>query len=173
MTPREPLHLPRTRAMAAAALAALLTVSLASCAPETDDIAGAKTKDQLASGEASEDQGQRAEIPDEASQKKTELPESFPTDRFELPRGAVIDDAGERSAGDWFVVLRAKDASTAATQWTEVIETGGFEVSDQQGDVERDASATLQGSGLDVFALMLPQDDSSVLLSYDITSSGS
>jgi hypothetical protein len=46
-------------------------------------------------------------------------------------------------------------------------------VSDQQGGVERDASATLQGSGLDVFALMLPQDDGSVLLSYDITSSGS
>lgn len=172
MIPRETPRLPRPRAVLSVALAALLTVSLASCAPEPDEIAGAKTKDQIAESDGSgdaEERGERAEIPDDAIQKHTELPEGFPSEAFPLPKGAVIDDTGERASGEWFVVLRAENAEEAEALWNGVIAGGGFEVSDQAGDPQRDASATLRGSGLEVFALMLPQEDESVLLSYDLT----
>lgn len=160
----------RPRALLAAALAGLLAVSLSSCAPEPDEIAGATTKEQIAKGKTPDDAGQRAEVPDEALQKQATLPAGFPSNSFPLPNGAVIDDAGERGAGVWFVVLRAKDAVQASTQWSAIISDGGFELTDAQGDpASANASATLRNDKLDVFALMLPQDDGSVLLSYDLT----
>ncbi|WP_024355900.1 hypothetical protein [Leucobacter chironomi] len=160
----------RPRALLAAGIAGLLAVSLASCAPEPDEIAGAKSKEQIANGEETEDPGQRAQVPEEALQKQAELPAGFPSDRFPLPKDAVIDDAGERGAGVWFVVLRAKDAAQASTQWSAIISAGGFEAADQQGDpASADASAMLRSASLEAFALMLVQDDGSVLLSYDLT----
>lgn len=153
-----------SRAMAIVAAAAL-TLSLASCAPEPgDDIAGAPDK----SGEGSSESW-TAENPDGVGEKKTELPASFPKDSFVLPEGAVIDDTGERSGGSWFVVLRAEDLDAGAMLWTRVINLGGFTASDVTAGENRETVATLTNPTLSVSALMIPQEDGSVLLSYDIT----
>ena len=103
---------------------------------------------------------------DDPALKHAELPADFPTKRFPLPDGAVIDDAGARDDG-WFVVLRAKSAKEADTWWRRVIKAGKFTV-EHADESDGDRSATLVKKSLTVDALTIAQGDGTVLLSYDI-----
>lgn len=107
-------------------------------------------------------------VPDEALEKTTELPASFPAASFVIPDGSVIDDAGERSATSWFVVLRAKDAAGASALWNAVVAGSGFTVTDAAETPEGGTSAVLTSAALSVSALTLPEADGSVLISYDV-----
>ena len=107
-------------------------------------------------------------VPDEALEKTSELPASFPAASFAIPDGGVIDDAGERSATSWFVVLRAKDAAGASALWDAVVAGSGFTVTDAAETPEGGTSAVLTNAALSVTALTVPDADGSVLLSYDI-----
>lgn len=154
------------------ALAAALVLGFSGCAPEpadpagTGDVAGQPTKGK-GEGQSESSWGQPtdgAPLPE----KSTELPEGFPRDRFPIPVGAQIDDTGERPDA-WFLVLRAPDAAAAEAMWNEVIANGGFEVNESSDTPDGGRSASLVGGGLAVLALTIPQDDGTVLLSYDLT----
>ncbi|QIM16523.1 hypothetical protein G7067_09025 [Leucobacter insecticola] len=155
----------RASRAAAILMGVVLAASLASCAPEPgEDIAGAPSK-----GGEPNSESWSAENPAEVSQKKTELPASFPETAFVIPKDAVIDDTGERSETSWFVVLRAEDIDAGAALWAQVINLGGFTASDEATGENGETLATLTNATLVVNALMIPQEDDTVLLSYDIS----
>ncbi|MCB1274723.1 MAG: hypothetical protein KDB25_10110 [Leucobacter sp.] len=104
---------------------------------------------------------------DDPALKHPALPADFPRKRFPLPSGAVIEDAGARGGGAWFVVLHAKSAKQARTWWRAVIADGKFKVADEETN-DGDLSARLVKKTLEVEALTIAQDDGSVLLSYDL-----
>lgn len=146
----------------------------ASGAPETSKTdAPAQGSGEKGSGEkGSGDQGSGSWPEDDAGMdapKQTALPVSFPVDRFIIPEGAVIDDAGERSDGEWFVVLRAPDQPSANAIWEAIVSAGGFTVVDPATGEDGGVSADLTSQTLEVSALTLPQADGAVLLSYDIS----
>lgn len=101
--------------------------------------------------------------------KQTALPVGFPVDRFIIPEDSVIDDTGERSRDEWFVVLRAPDQQSANAIWEAVVSAGGFTVVDPVTGNDGGVSAELTSQTLEVSALTLPQADGAVLLSYDIS----
>lgn len=148
------------------ATALLLAVGLAACAPEpgTDEA----TKGGQQSAEEHEGAGG---VPDDALKKETELPTDFPSDLFALPTGAVIDDAGARGDGQWFVVLRAKNQRAANVLWDKIIDDNALVASDQQktGDGGRIATLKNRDAGLTIDALTLPGTGDEVLVSYDLT----
>lgn len=149
-----------------ASLGALLAISLAACAPEPGTEAGSTDKDsQTINPETSWGDGA---VPDEGVQ--TELPESFPSDAFALPEGAVIENTGERGTGQWFLVLRADDEAEAERLWDAVIAQNGFTLEDSGEAVEGGRFGTLRSVSLTVQALTIPQQDGSVQLSYDLAS---
>lgn len=162
----------RPSTLLAAAVAPLLALGLAACAPEP----GSEIPDKPGptAGQGSEDgTDEGGEGPavseDDPSLKSAELPKGFPSDDFPLPDDAVIDDAGARDPGSWFVVLRAPDAEAAQRLWLAVAKGGHFTGLDKNAEPDPEASATLRKLGFTVDALMIPQDDGSVLLSYDLT----
>ncbi|MGK0716226.1 hypothetical protein ACR5KS_09210 [Leucobacter sp. W1153] len=147
--------------------AVLLALSLAGCAPESAEIAGQPEKgSETVNPESSWSQPTDDFDP---AVKTTELPETFPSDQFPLPADAVIDDAGSRGESAWFVVLRAPDATQAAVFWSEIVALGGFTESDVSEVPEGGRAATLSSAVLSAVAITIPQEDGSVLLSFDIT----
>lgn len=133
-----------------------LALSLSACAPEPGETAGQAGKGT--------EPTQTQQVPEEATRKHTELPESFPADEFRIPAGAVIDDAGERGEGAWFLVLRADDEGSADELWAAVIaENSLTEAEDPDSGLVR-----LSGASLTAEALRLPGEGGAVLLSYDI-----
>lgn len=156
--------------IAAAAVTALLAVSLAACAPEPTTVGqGGKDADPEQPNESSWAQPNDGV---DVEQRQTELPESFPRDGFPLPEGAVIYDTGERGDGVWFLVLLAEDETAAATLWDGVIQLGGFQLFDEAETSEGSRTGTLTSTALRVTALTIPQTDGSVQLSYDLTRIG-
>lgn len=154
---------------AAAALAlGLLIAPLAGCAPEP----GSVRPDGTDLTEKVEPEGESwpEENPEEAFEKTTELPADFPAE-FVIPASAVIDDAGSRGFGTWFVVLSAADAAAASAVWDEIVTSGGFSVSDDAETADGGRAATLTSTALTAAAVTLPGEDGGMLLSYDITSS--
>lgn len=97
------------------------------------------------------------------------IPPGFPVESLVLPDGASIDDAGQRSSSEWFVVLRAPDLASAGTLWSEIIEASGLVLESEVPTTGNGISAELGGDTVAVQALTIPQDDGSVLLSYDVT----
>ncbi|MEJ6489191.1 hypothetical protein PQI23_05605 [Leucobacter sp. USCH14] len=176
--------------------AAALLVGLSACAPEPSDggnsdsassasadadagAAGSEASstadgEKKASGDASGDSdgGWPQQGDPQENSKSTSLPASFPSDSFAVPDGAVIDDAGERSAGEWYLVLNAKDQADADASWQAIVDASGFTESDRSETENGDVSATLTNAGVSVFALQIPQEDGSVLVSFDITATG-
>lgn len=65
-------------------------------------------------------------------------------------------------------MLSADSAAAAQTQWDAIISESSFEVVDPVETTEGGISATLRSVMLTVQAVTIPQDDGSVLLSYDI-----
>ena len=61
-------------------------------------------------------------------EKVTKLPASFPVSDVPLPGGAVIDDAGERSRGSWFVVIRYDSLDDAHASVSQIAQQGGLSV---------------------------------------------
>lgn len=158
----------RTIRAAAGVLAlGLLVGPLAGCAPEP----GTVRPDGTDLTEKVEPEGGSwpEANPDEVFEKSQELPADFPAE-FVIPEGAVIDDAGSRAVGSWFVVLRASDAAVASALWDGVVAGGGFAVADETETGDGGRAATLTSATLSVAAVTLPSEDGGVLLSYDITS---
>lgn len=163
----------RTRA-AALLTAALIVLPLSACAPEPgtgsvpEEVAGSGGKD-TGDGETDEngagwgEQDAATELP-----KATTLPDSFPKDRFAVPDGAVIDDAGERTETSWFVVLRAAEAATADVLWQAIIVNNELTAGETVTTAEGGVSAQLSGAGVTALGMTIPQPDGSVLLSYDV-----
>lgn len=180
-----------TRVTAPIGVGLLLLGALTACAPEpgaggsdagsgTSGAPGTSETDAPAQGsgqkgsadKGSGEQGSGSWPEDDAGMdapKQTALPVSFPVDRFIIPKGAVIDDAGERSDGEWFVVLRAPDQPSADATWDAVLSASGFAVVDPETGEDGGVSAELTSQTLEVSALTLPQPDGTVLLSYDIS----
>lgn len=127
----------------------------------TDDLAG---KGGTTDGESWPEQDDPA-----AEQKTTALPASFPSDRFAVPAGAAVDDTGERSTTEWFLVLRAANQSDADQLWQSVISGSGFTATEITAGADGSQTATLTRAGLAAVAVTIPQSDGSVLLSYDLT----
>ncbi|MBK0418028.1 hypothetical protein JD276_03130 [Leucobacter sp. CSA1] len=155
--------------LAAAATGVALALCLAACAPEPGDVAGAPDKgSETPNGESSWGETGSEDL----APKQTEIPQSFPRDAFPIPEGAVVDDTGERSADQWFVVLRAADPADADALWSEIVAAGGFSVGDEQETVEGGRIATLESATLSVQAITIPQSDDSMLLSFDLSRIG-
>lgn len=156
----------RLRASIAAVLAAgLLAGPLSACAPEPDDVAGSPEKGQ----NPDEKSWSEPETPFDPSVKSTDIPDDFPAE-FPIPDDATVDDAGARSETEWFVVFRAADPEAADALWDAIVADGSFIVDDDAPTDDGGRTATLTGAGLSVFALTIPQEDGSVLLSYDLSS---
>ncbi|UOR03108.1 hypothetical protein MUN77_07380 [Leucobacter allii] len=165
----------------AGACAALLLLPLAACAPEPDagaprtsdpsDAASAGGAAGAADGDAEKGGtgGSWQEQTDEEQlERNVELPESFPSEAFAVPEGATVWETGARGADEWFLVLRAADAATAEAWWQSVIDASGFVVGASGTTPEGGRTASLASDGLTAEALLLPEADGSVLLSYDI-----
>lgn len=127
---------------------------------------------QKAQGSASSDseggwpqQGDPQDTP-----KSRSLPASFPSESFVVPETAAIDDAGERSANEWYLVLDAKNAATADALWQSIVDASGFAEADRSETADGGVAATLTNSALSVTALQIPQEDGSVLVSFDLSS---
>ena len=176
-TPSRP-HASGSRRLWALALSGVIACALVSCAPEPGatpapgDVAGSTSKEDLANGTGGSEGSWSEENPDGVGEKTTEIPDGFPVDEFVVPDGAQIDDAGERSTGGWFLVLRAEDTDAGALLWTQIITDGGFTATDVTDGEDRETFATLTNATLGVDALMIPQDDGTVLLSYEIARIG-
>lgn len=143
--------------------ALLLVVGATACAPEP--VAGSvnKESEKTTSPETTWGSGDGAE-----EELSTTLPESFPSDLFQLPANAVIFNAGERNPEQWFLVLKAADADSAETLWNTIIETNSFATADEIETSEGGLAATLTQGPLTVQAMTIPGADGTVLLSYDI-----
>lgn len=150
-----------------------LSDSAAENTGETSDDANAHaTADSSAKGGDGSGSWEETGIPGGGEGKSAVLPASFPTTQFVVPAGATIDDAGERSASAWFVVLRAPNRAGADALWQSVISQSGFTVSASDESGDGGISAHLDGGGLSVEALLIPNADGSVLLSYDLEHAG-
>lgn len=163
---------PRPRRIAATATAAAaacaLLLGLAACAPEP--IAGQGGKD--ADPSQQESSWGETDPGSEATQRQTELPESFPREQFPLPEGATIYDTGERDGG-WFVVLVAEDEAAAQTLWDSVITASGLVAEGEAVETSEGGTALdFTGPALRVFALTIPQPDGTVLLNYELSPIG-
>ncbi|GAA1319846.1 hypothetical protein ACFSWE_05595 [Leucobacter albus] len=158
---------PNFRTTGALLALGLLIAPLAACAPEP----GTVRPDGTDLTEKVEPEGGSwpEENPDEAYAKSQALPDDFP-DAFAVPEQAIVDDAGSRGAGTWFVVLRAADAAAATALWDEIVAGGGFTVSDEIETGDGGRAATLTSPTLSVSAVTLPGTDGEMLLSYDLTS---
>ena len=172
LTTRRPI----VRAAAAGFLASALLLGVSACAPEPEGTGttGQEAKERMVK---EEEQGKGADTgsgswpeknPEDVSDKHVALPESFPGDAFIIPEGAKIDDTGERAEGQWFLVLRAADAAEADSLWDQVVSGSGFTVTEEAETAEGGRSATLTTPGFSIGALTFPQEDGTVLLSYDI-----
>lgn len=159
-----PRTIRRPRALLTAAVAALLALTVAGCAPEPGDAAGSIDKETQTTSPETKWGGQ--DLPEEDLQ--TTLPESFPSDAFVIPEGAKIYNTGERGTGQWFVVLQAVDATAATTLWDAIVSGSGFAIADEIETTEGGVSAVLSNATLSVQALTIPQEDGSVLLNYDL-----
>ncbi|WP_156322532.1 hypothetical protein [Leucobacter musarum] len=137
-----------------------------------DDANAHATADSTAKGGNGSGSWEETGIPGGGDGKSAVLPASFPSTQFVVPAGATVDDAGERSASAWFVVLRAPDRADADALWQSVISHSGFTVSASEESGDGGISAHLDGAGLSVDALLIPNDDGSVLLSYDLERAG-
>ncbi|MCW2287798.1 hypothetical protein EDF60_1285 [Leucobacter luti] len=126
-----------------------------------DDLAG---KGGTSTGESWPEQNDPA-----VEQKDAQLPASFPSERFVVPPGATVDDAGERSATDWFVVLRAANQAEADQLWQSIIAESGFAATEVTASADGGISALLSSASTTAVAVTIPQSDGSVLLSYDVT----
>lgn len=158
-------HRPAARAFAVAGVVLSLVVGLAACGTEPSDATGRTDPEKESVNPETEWGG--LDVPEQELQ--TEIAETFPTDHFAWPDGAVIYNTGERSANQWFIVFLAPDAAAADGLWSSIITSNGFEVSEETETVEGGTSATLESLVLQVQALTIPQEDESVLLSYDLT----
>ncbi|KAM9862526.1 hypothetical protein ACI1US_01622 [Leucobacter sp. BZR 635] len=158
------------RATASLAALALLLVPLSACAAEP----GTERPDGTDLTEKVEPEGGSwpEENPEEVFEKSAELPADFPAE-FVVPESALVDDAGSRGPGVWFVVFKASDDASAALLWDEIVSAGGFTVGDETETGDGGRSATLSVPALEVTAVTLPADDGAVLLSYDLVSVGS
>ncbi|MGJ0204513.1 hypothetical protein [Leucobacter sp. gxy201] len=156
------------RSVAASLAAVLVAFSLAACAPEpgsAPDGSEFHGKNPIEQGEA-----EHPEPPEEAFEKRTEIPESFPA-AFPLIDGLTVDDTGEREPGVWFIVFEARDQAGADAAWQAVIEQGGFTVGETADTTEGGIAATLTSAELSVIAVTMPEPDGGpVFLNYDITS---
>lgn len=161
------------QAAATALVCGLFVGSLVGCAPEP----GVNDVDDTDSGIVSPDPAEKQEPeggswpeenPPEVFEKKQDIPDDFP-ETFVVPVDAVVDDAGTRGYGVWFLVLRAEDEAAANALWDAIVTDSGFVVSDESETTEGGRAATLTSDALAVQALTMPDADGSVLLSYDIT----
>jgi len=107
--------------------------------------------------------------PNDPSLKNAALPKGFPTRDFPVPGYVTIDDAGVRDQSSWFIVLRAADQATANRAWSAVRKSGKFTVSDRSSGSDGEKSMTLTKPRLSAAALMIPQSDGTVLLSYELS----
>lgn len=65
-------------------------------------------------------------------EKTQELPATFPLDIVPIPQGAVIDDSGERSSTEWFVVVRTASLGEATDMVKRIIADGNFAVESEE-----------------------------------------
>lgn len=149
--------------IAVALTLSLLTLGVAGCSTAPGD--GGEKPPAQGSGEG--DWGQSEEPTDETPEV-VELPAGFPSEEFVLPEDAVLQDAGERGPGNWFVVLRAADVTQADEWWAFIVEAGAFTVQDEIVAVDGGREATLVGGTLTVGALTITEDDGSILMNYDL-----
>ncbi|WP_336659379.1 hypothetical protein [Leucobacter sp. USHLN153] len=145
---------------------------------QADPDAGADSADANAHATAGKDGNggskswEETGVPGGGDGKSAEVPESFPSDRFVIPSGAVVDDAGERSETEWFIVFRAPDRATGDSVWQAVAAQSGLVAESSEAGDDGSVSTAYRGNGLVADALLIPQDDGTVLLSYDLAVAG-
>ena len=67
-------------------------------------------------------------------------------------------------------MLRAADGTQADALWDQIIEDGTYAVDEESQNDDGGRSALLINDELTVSATTIPEDDGSVLLSYDLSS---
>lgn len=156
----------RSRILFAGAAGIALVCALTGCAPEPGEVAGNTGKGEEVINPETEWGGHTVieETP------VTVLPDSFPSDRFALPTGAVIQNTGESSESSWFVVLVAEDRAAADALWQEMIDANGLLAVEESENEVGGNVATFEATGLEVFAMMIPAADGPVQLSYELRS---
>lgn len=154
----------KPRSGASIALTSLvLTLGLASCAPEPIEVAGTDKDSQIINPESEANEREVSEY-----EYTTELPSSFPSEEFVIPDTATIEDAGERGPDQWFLVLRAPDAELADSLWNEIVAGNSFVVAEESATVEGGRNAVFTGVTLTAQVLTIPQTDGSVQFSFDL-----
>lgn len=146
-------------------VASALICSLVGCGTDVQDAAGRTVKDSEVSVNPESEEGART-APEYSS--NIVLPETFPSDQFSFPSDAVIEDTGERGEGVWYLVFRAPDEASADSLWHEIIATNNLVIEDQDQTVEGGIYAKINAPLLMITAMTIPQEDGSVLISYDL-----
>lgn len=148
---------------------AFMCVSLAACAPEPGDSSQPSGKENVAA-DGTESESWPEPPPEDVSLKSTEVPASFPQDAFPQFAEYVIDDIGERSAGQWYLVVRSKDAAAANSIVDALLTDGGFAATDDAESDDGGRFSQLEGNGLVVASIVLPASaDDEWLTSFDIS----
>lgn len=144
------------------------TCGLSACAPEPVVITGNGGKDQTTTH--SESNWGSPTTSFDAEKPNTQIPASFPGDRFIVPPQVTVLNVGERGAGVWFIVFDAASESSALSLWETIITSNGFSVAEDEQALPGEKQATLTGPTLQVHASMLPAEGGRYQLSYDLTS---
>lgn len=168
----------------------LCLVSLTGCAPEGSETIETIRPGQI--GAIDKQQSETPQAPDSTSGKKgsgevatdedlgeiegrvpveTEkshaLPSSFPVSDVPIPATAQIDNAGERSNGSWFVVLKYDSLADAKAGFDELATSGSFTIVSEDGS-DIDFSSTLEKDSLTVEVLGFT-DEVAAYLNLDVS----
>jgi hypothetical protein len=146
-----------------ATLAALaLTAGLAACAPEPGVMPTGKQPEGTRTEPSWPESGD-----EQSAQKQVTLPDTFPNDRLSFG-DAVIDDAGERGEGTWFVVFRVDSLAAASALLDKIAMDDALVVVDDVEAGDGGRSVTLSAEGLQISALTLTEG-TGALLSLDVS----
>lgn len=177
------------RRLLASGVAVGLVIALSACAPEPEDGDARSADTPLISVRDSAvpfgDEGRQLEgestetLPKDEGildgrqpvelEKSEELPSDFPLAAAPIPDSAIVDDAGTRGEGRWFVVLRT-DSITAANDLLAEVVAGG-ELLEVTAETQEDGGvlADYESSTLIVNALTFMDSEGRALVNLEVT----
>ena len=100
-------------------------------------------------------------------EKNQTLPVSFPSQEIPIPSSAQIDDAGERSTSNWFVVLRYDSIAEAQKALETLAEDGSFAIALDETDSNSEFAATLTRDAIIIEAYAF-DDAGTALLNLEV-----
>lgn len=176
------------RKLLAGGVAVGLVVTLSACAPEPQDGDARNPDTPLISVRDSAapfgDEGRQLDgestetIPKDEGildgrqpvelEKSEELPSDFPLGAAPIPDSALVDDAGTRGEGRWFVVLRTDSISAANGLLAEIVSGGQF--SEVTSDTQEDGGvlADYESTTLKVNALTFVDSEGRALVNLEV-----